>query len=404
MHEQKAIRKRASVATAPFAMLPGAVVLDGSISHGARTLYSFFLLVSIGKAQSWYAQGTMARAFGVTDRTIRTWEEELEARGLIEIESGRLEGRPSVIWIADIERVYPKEKLFSVLDNLPGTTAPPGEGLTWSFNPDPREVERRKSAVGEGSEENFLPPRKKTSGGVGRKLPTEVEEGKETNQEDETPLCAGAHEAGQPPGSPVEKGTPGEGQGTGGAPGTPEDALAPVCQNDIPAPSLPRTSLKGTDGGKPLAGFREAAAGGSGAVRRAPSRSAGSPKAYDGSTTLAIFAKISLTISAGIPGARLGTATGKDLALVKKLVEAFGEEQVLDMAGVFTLDFAAAKDKFRLSSELPSIALVWAYRRELSLAVTSKAGLVTPIHRFSKWAKSKGLSGSGSDSVWGEGA
>ncbi len=112
------------------------------------------------------------------------------------------------------------------------------------------------------------------------------------------------------------------------------------------------------------------------------------PKLFAGSDAALLCGYLAKLVkeSTHFEGIVMQAPTGKELALAKRLVENFGMEQARKMVECLALDWNAAKAKWRLYDEVPSMVVLQAHANDLAYAVKSGEGVWTPVHRCSEWS------------------
>ncbi len=78
-----------------FTQVPNAILTHAKISPGAKLTYAMLLKYAWDKDSSFPGQEKLAKDLGATDRSIRTYLNDLEANGLVEIHRRGL-GRPNL--------------------------------------------------------------------------------------------------------------------------------------------------------------------------------------------------------------------------------------------------------------------------------------------------------------------
>jgi hypothetical protein len=156
-----------------------------------------------------------------------------------------------------------------------------------------------------------------------------------------------------------------------------------------PPPSRPVTVSRVVDDGSLPQGWDAARQGGRGKMRQDAPRRTRRSGATIGTPPSRLFGWLAKCVreSEHFGGVDIGTPTGKDLALAKRLIEEQGEDQARAMAECLVLDWSAAKAKWNLNGGAPTVGLLWSFRVDLATAVKTEEGLETGIHRCSAWAK-----------------
>ena len=99
---------RSAADAAGFTMLSNLVLLDTTLSDGAKVTYLVLLHHARQTARCFPGQDTLAAERGVSDRSIRSHLAELVGRGLVTVER-RGRAKSNYYWLESLEDVYRKQ-------------------------------------------------------------------------------------------------------------------------------------------------------------------------------------------------------------------------------------------------------------------------------------------------------